>query len=347
MQQVIDISGRKLGEGHPVFITAECGATCIYDMDITKQLIDVVKKSGADAIKFMFTFPDEFMSDKSVEYTYGTVEGQKTENMYTMFEREHFSLSQWREIKAYAEEKGVLMFSSVDSPSGIDLMEELQLPAYKISSWDLNYFPFLRRIAKFGKPMIVDTGPVDTFELAKVMQVIEEEGNDKVILVHCFHTEQYSAMNMRALPYMRRVFGTPVGYSSADTRDETDIMAVTLGACFLEKRLTIRRDLPGYHHILSKTPDEFCAYVELMRSVQAAMGQENMKPSSEDLIEKKKWFRRLVAKKPLTKGTVLKESDLEGKRPPDGISPEHLSLFVGRTLTRDLKENDPMRWEDV
>src|SRR3989344_5352731 len=107
MQQVIDISGRKLGGRHPVFITAECGATCIYDMDITKQLIDVVKKSGADAIKFMFTFPDEFMSDKSVEDTYGTVEGQKTENMYTMFQREHFSLDQWLEIKAYAEEKGV------------------------------------------------------------------------------------------------------------------------------------------------------------------------------------------------------------------------------------------------
>ena len=116
MRKIIQIRNRTIGKGHPLFIVAECGVTCNYDIKIAKELIEVVRDSGADAIKFIFWFPEEIMSDKTIEYEYDTVGGVKSENMYEMLNQLRFSLDQWREIKVYADEKDVIIFSTVNSP---------------------------------------------------------------------------------------------------------------------------------------------------------------------------------------------------------------------------------------
>ncbi len=347
MRKEIVIKNRILSEGHLLFMIAECGITCNYDMRITKDLIDVVQEAGADAIKFIFWFPEEIMSDKTITYTYGTLEGQKTEKMFEMLSKLSFSLGQWREIKAYADAKDVIMFATVNSPKGIEYAEALGLEAYKLSSWDYNYFPLWRRIAAIGKPILIDTGPVNTLEVAKVMQVMAEAGNDQSVLVHCLHTSHHSQMNMRSIPYMRQAFNTLVGYSSKDRDSETDIMAVTLGAVILEKRLTLSRSLPGHHHILSMEPGEFKDYVRLIRNVQAALGEYDLKPSRADLDERQKWFRHLVANRNIPKGTIITADLLEGKRPEKGLSPEYTEFFLGRQAKRDLKYNEALSWEDV
>src|SRR3989344_422946 len=348
MRQEIKIGNRTLGDHHPLFIMAECGVTCNYDLDLTKQVIDVVAESGADGIKFIFWFPDEIMSDKGIDYTYETTSGTKTENMYTMLSKLKFSFDQWKQVKAYADEKNVVFFSTVNSPTGISWAEELALDAFKLSSWDFNYIPLWREIAKKGKPMIIDTGPVNAVEVQKVLDIMQEEGNDQSLLVHCYHTKLSEEINMRSIPYMRKTFDSLVGFSAVDYHDEMDIVGVSLGSCFLEKRLTIRRDLPGHHHAISKEPDEFKRYVEMIRSVSASLGTEDLRPSHADLLERKKWFRRLVANRELKAGTVLTADDLEGKRPEEGgISPEHLENFLGKTLKRDLRENEPITMTDV
>ncbi len=348
MRQEIKIGNRTLGENQPLFIMAECGVTCNYDVGITKKLIDVVAESGADGIKFIFWFPDEIISDKSIDYSYETTTGKKTENMYQMLSKLKFSFEQWQEVKAYADEKDVVFFSTVNSPTGILWAEKLKLDAYKLSSWDFNYIPLWREIAQKGKPMIIDTGPVNSDEVKKVLDVMQEEGNDQSILVHCYHTDTPKEVNMRSIPYMQKEFQSLVGFSAKDLNDEMDIVGVTLGSCFLEKRLTLDRSLPGHHHAISKEPDEFKRYVEMIRDVHASLGEESLIPSKADLSERKKWFRRLVANRDLKAGMVLTKGDLEGKRPEvDGISPEYFSDFVGKKLKRDLKENEPIKREDV
>jgi len=347
MRSDIQIGDRTIGPSHPLFICAECGVTCNYDLDITKKLIDVVHEAGADAIKFIFWFPDEIFSDKTALYSYLTVDGPKESNIYDLVSELRFTLDEWREVKAYADSKGVIIFSTVNSPSGVTWAEEIGLDAYKLSSWDFNYHPLWRQIAKQGKPVLIDTGPVHFFELAKVMRILEEEGNDQSMLVHCFHTKDPVEMNMRTIPYLHDAFGVPVGYSSADSNDETDTMAVALGSVFLEKRLTLRRDLPGHHHAISKEPEEFKAYVKSMRDVHAALGRDALIPSPGDLSERKKWFRHLVANRDLPEGTVLDEFMLEGKRGESGVSPEHTEFFLGRTLKRMRKENESISWDDV
>lgn len=347
MRKQIIVRHKTIGESEPTFIMAECGVTCNYDMTVAKSLIDVVHDSGADAIKFIFWFPDEIMSDRTINYEYETVGGMQTENMYDMLNALRFTLDQWRELKAYADERHVIMFCTVNSPSGIEYAEAVGLEAYKLSSWDYNYFPLWRRIAALGKPMFIDTGPVRPLEVAKVLQLMRDEGNDQCVLVHCFHTSDPREMNMRTIPYMRQAFDCLVGFSSKDQHDETDIVAVTLGAHVLEKRLTLDRRLPGHHHVLSKEPKEFAQYVATIRAVESALGVFDLQPSEADLEERKKWFRHVVANREIARGTTLTEDMLEGKRPECGVSPEYLRFFVGRQTRRDLRCNEAIWWDDV
>ena len=298
-------------------------------------------------IKFIFWFPEEIMTDKTLNYTYETLDGWVVENMFEMLSKLVFTLDEWREIKAYADSQDIVLFSTVNSPSGIVYAEELGLEAYKLSSWDYNYFSLWKEIAQLGKPILIDTGPVNTLEVAKVMQVMKDAKNDQGILIHCLHTDNHAEMNMRAIPYMRDAFNMLVGYSSKDRDDETDIMAVTLGAVVLEKRLTMSRRLPGHHHIISKEPDEFRRYVELVRNVKAALGEYDLLPSKADLVVKKRAFRHLVVNQDLPAGTTLTKDMLDGKRPMCGISPEYLDFFVGKTLNKKLKYNEAVSWENI
>jgi N-acetylneuraminate synthase/N,N'-diacetyllegionaminate synthase len=347
MDTEIIIRNKKIGKDNPIFIIAECGVTCNYDMTITKELIKVVKESGADAIKFIFWFPEEIMSDKTIIYTYETISGIKSENMYEMLKKMTFSLDEWFEIKAYADKNDVILFATVNSPSGIEYAERLGLEAYKLSSWDFNYFSLWKRIAALGKPMLIDTGPVNTLDVAKVIKIMRDANNYKSVLLHCFHTDKYEEMNMKAIPYMQRTFNTIVGYSSRDQNDEMDIMAISLGAVVLEKRLTLSRSLPGHHHILSKEPKEFEKYVKLIRDLHKALGIYDLKPSETDMRERSKWFRHVVANRDIPKGTILTRDMLEAKRPEKGISPEYIDFLIGRELKRDKYYNEPILWEDI
>lgn len=347
MRKEIIICNRTIGEGYPLFIVAECGVTCNYDLKISKELIDVVHESGADAIKFIFWFPEEIMSDKTITYEYDTVNGRRSENMFEMLDKLRFSFEQWQQIKAYADEKNVILFSTVNSPSGIIYAEKLGLEAYKLSSWDTNYEPLLRKIAEIGKPMILDTGPINVLELAKYLEIMKDAGNEQSIIVHCFHSEIPVEMNMRSIPYIKQAFNTLVGYSATDYRDEMDIVAVSLGAVLLEKRLTMSRNLPGHHHVLSKEPEEFKRYVQMISDVHASLGTYDLIPSPADIAARKKFFRHLVANQDIPAGSILKENMLEAKRPEEGIPPEYLEIFIGRKVKRNLVYNEAIKLEDV
>ena len=343
----IKIGKKYLGQNHPIFITAEIGVTCNYDMKITKELIDVAKTAGADAVKLIFWFPEEIMSDKTITYSYDTINGKVSENMFEMLNELRFSLDEWHEIKEYADKQDIIVFSTVNSPSGIKYAEAIELEAYKLSSWDYNYLPLWEKISKLNKPMIIDTGPVNTLEVAKVMQLMKDAKNDKSILVHCFHTNNHSEMNMNAIPFMRKAFNTLVGYSSRNQESETDFMAVALGSVYIEKRLTLSTKLPGHHHIISMEPNEFTDYVKMIRNAQSSLGIKSLNPSDGDLQERKKAFRHLVVTSDLKKGTILSYDDLEGKRPENGLSPEYMDYFIGKELKRDLNYNDSIDWDDI
>lgn len=345
-KQEIVIRGRVISSQQPLFICAETGVTCNYDMTISKKLIDVVAAAGADAIKFIFWFPDELLADKKTTYTYSTVFGERTENMFEMLSKLKFSFEQWKELKAYADERGVIFFATINTPSGIDYARRLNLDAYKISSWDFNYVDLWEELAKDKKTIIVDTGPVNANEFQKVVSITRRYGAS-ILPVHCFHTEDSSEMNMHSISFLKKNFNTQVGYSADSVSSDSDFIAVALGATFIEKRLTLSSSLPGHHHVLSLEPEEFIQYVKTIRNAQKSLGVEDLIPSRSDLEARKKYFRSLVAARSLTAGTILEKEMLIAKRPGYGISPEHVQYFVGKKIKTDLLIDQPVVWSDV
>ncbi len=360
MNKIIKVGDRTISEDSPLFIISEVGNQCSkvgsdghahYDLETAYKLVDATADAGADAIKFFFWYPDEIISDKDTPYSYKRWNGKEyesfTENMYEMLDRFRFSEKEWAELQSYCSRKKVIFFSTIISPGGINLANYLIMELYKVSSWDYNYTALYRWVAQTLKPTIIDTGPVNTYEVARTMQIFREEGNLDTLIMYCFHTNEYSQMNMNSIPYCRQAFDPLVGYSSADYNDETDIMAVTLGACALEKRITIDRKNAVLHSAQSKEPEEFKRYVELMRNVQKAKGKYDLIPSKNDMIERRKWFRHLVADRNIQAGETITWAHIEAKRGEYAVSPEFEPIIVGRTAKRDIKRNEPITWEDV
>jgi len=343
----IKIADKNIGADQPLFIIAEIGVTCNYDLSVTKELISAVKEAGGDAVKFIFWFPDEIMSDRSLTYTYQTVNGPVTENMYEMLNKLRFTRDQWQEVQAYCQQQGIIMFATVNSPGGVELARWLNLEAVKLSSWDYNYLPLFPQVAALGKPVFMDLGPVRLWELARVVHLLRSGGAGELVLLHCSHSKNPAEINLRTIPYLQETLHTWMGFSAEGREDDLDLMAVALGAVAVEKRLTLSRNLPGHHHVIAKEPAEFADYVARLRSLRKALGTFDLRPSTADLEGRRRWFRHLVAAADIPKGTVLTPALLAGKRPEAGISPEYLEFFLGRRTTRDLRANEALTWQDV
>ncbi len=339
-----------------IYIIAECGNQFNGDKETALKLIDATAEAGADAIKFIFWFPDEIMADKNTMYTYvknkhfSYISGTEVleveevaEPMFDLLDKLRLTAGEWVKVRDYALRKGVAFMSTVLSPSGVELSNFLCMDAIKLSSWDYNFPDLWRMCAWQDTPIIADTGPVTEEEIARNLKVLKENGNPDVALLHCFHTTKPNAMNMLAIPYMIEKFACPVGYSATDFNDEMDIMAVSLGASILEKRLTLDRKGGVLHDAISKEPDEFKEYVEKMHSIKDALGERAIIPSDEDLEGKQKWFRRIVASEDIKKGDTVLRNMLEAKRGMTGITPERIWDYVGRTARIDIAENDDIK----
>jgi sialic acid synthase SpsE len=327
-----------IGKDNPIFIIAEIGVTCNYNLEISKKLIDVSKESGADAIKFVIHFPYDLYSNKDEYYTYDTVNGKVTENMYDMFDLLRFTSDEWKEMKDYADSVGILMFASVEGEKGIDIGKDLNFLTYKIGAWDLNDLPFLEEMSKLDKSIMIDVGTVHRKELEVVLDIFK---NNDVILLHEYHTDNFSEMNLKSIEYINDNYDVVVGFSSPNSYDVNDYASVAMGAKVLEKRLTIKKDLEGHHHIISKEPEAFKEWVKNIRNLEKAIGSYDIIPSSDDLKQRSVWFKHICAEVDIPKGTIISEDMMACKRPAiAGLAPKHWDSLIGKKLNKDIKRNE-------
>jgi N-acetylneuraminate synthase/N,N'-diacetyllegionaminate synthase len=267
--------------------------------------------------------------------------------MYEMFKGLEFSLKDWLRIRDYCQEKKIIFYATVDYIPGVELAEKFGMIAYKIGSWDATNYPLIQRIAQTGKPFQIDLGPVTISEIEKLLTIIYSEGNDQVLLLHCSHAKTDDAINIRSIPYLKKVFDVPVGYS-ADSRDFVpDLAAVALGANIIEKRLTLNSSYLGHHHIKALEPKELKEYVTMIRHAEALLGAYSVKPSAEDLRQKSLYFVSVVADVDIPAGTTITSEMITCKRPGIGIAPEFLSIIVGRKAQRNIKRNELLSWDSV
>ncbi|MBU0532279.1 N-acetylneuraminate synthase [Candidatus Micrarchaeota archaeon] len=338
-----------MGTNYPCFIIAEAGVNHNGSVELAKKLIDAAVDAKADAIKFQ-TFKAEELATEHVEKAdYQKSSTEKNESQLEMLKKLELSEEEFKELYDYCQKKGIIFLSTPFDYQSADLLERLGILTYKISSGDLNNYPFLSYVAKKGKPIILSTGMSTIDEISRAIQSIHNTGKNDVILLQC--TSSYPApfdeINLRVMDTLRKKFSIPVGFSDHTVGIEVPLAAVALGASVIEKHFTLDRSMDGPDHKASIEPKELKLLIRSVRNVEAALGSSDKKPmlSEKDLriIARKK----IVAVKDIKKGEILSFESLSFKRSSIGLDPSSANSLIGKKSKRVIKKDAPILLEYV
>lgn len=349
MIERVRIADVFLGKADRPYVIAEIGVNHNGDMALARQTIDAAVEAGADCVKFQAFDADEFMGDKDVEYEYETAEGVVRESMYSMFKRLELSAEGHAELMNYAAEKGVEYLASAADPSAADMLMALDVPAMKIASEDLINEPLLHYIGQLRAPVLLSTGMGDTDEVDRAMTILREEGCEQILLLHCvslYPTPEGDA-NILRIKGLQERYGLPVGYSDHTLGTSASIGAVALGVMLVEKHFTLDRNLPGPDHKLSADPQELTALVRETSSLYRQLGEADVKPAKGEHAARLEFRRSIVAARPIKAGETLGSDMIALRRPGTGLHPRHSVDVVGRTVSRNLLENEQINLEDL
>jgi N,N'-diacetyllegionaminate synthase len=346
---MFQIGERRVGRGQPCFIIAEAGVNHNGSLDLALKLVDAAAAAGADAVKFQ-TFraeqlvtQDAPMSDYQVHNT-GVVESQ-----YAMLKRLELSEDQHRALIQRCMDRGILFMSTPFDDESADLLYRLGVTVLKTSSGDMTTTPFLRRLAGFGVPLIISTGMADMAEVNDAVAAVHGVGNRDLVLLHCVskYPSPVSETNLRAMGTMAEETGCLVGLSDHTAGLSVAVAAVALGACVLEKHLTLDHTLPGPDHAVSEEPYELRAYVQAVRAVESAMGDGVKRPRACEEEARRLARKSVVAAVDITEGTLLTAGMLTLKRPGHGIPPAKLDALPGRVTAKFLQRGTVLMAYDL
>ena len=344
----LKIGDKLIGEEEPCFIIAEAGVNHNGSVELAKKLIDAAKDAGADAVKFQ-TFKAENVVVKDAQKAEYQKETTGEGSQYEMIKKLELTEEGFRELADYAEKKDIMFLSSPFDKESVDLLYELDVPAFKVGSGEITNFPLLRYIAKKRKPIILSTGMSTLGEIEEALDVIRSEGVEDIILLHCVsnYPARIEDVNLRAIETLKQAFKLPVGFSDHTLGIIVPIAAVALGACVIEKHFTLDRNLPGPDHRASLEPDELKEMVKAIREVEKALGNGIKKPTKEEKEIKKVARKSIVAKVDIPEGAIITEDMLDVKRPGTGIEPKYLKFIIGRKAKEDIKKDDVIRFEMI
>ncbi|MFQ6618786.1 MAG: N-acetylneuraminate synthase family protein, partial [Fidelibacterota bacterium] len=238
--KTVKIANRLVGEGEPCFIIAEAGVNHNGDVNLARKLIDVAEEAGADAVKFQTFRAEELVTESADKAEYQKEASGIQESQYEMIKKLELSEKNYAELNAYAQSRGIIFISSPFDNRSVDLLTELGVPAFKVGSGEITNFPLLKYVAQRKKPIILSTGMATLEEIEEALKVIQEEGAEDIILLHCVscYPAKTEDMNLRAMETLRRAFKLPVGLSDHSLGVTVPIAAVALGACVIEKHFT-------------------------------------------------------------------------------------------------------------
>lgn len=345
----MNIGKFKINDKSPCFIIAELSANHGHDINIAKETIKAVKECGADAIKLQTYTADTITIDCDNEYFHinqGTLWDGTT--LYKLYQEAYTPWEWQKELKEYAESVGLVCFSSPFDKSAVDFLEDLDVPAYKVASFEINDIPLIEYIASKGKPIIMSTGIAILDDIELAVETCKKAGNDNIILLKC--TSQYPAKledaNLNTMVDLKERFGVTVGLSDHTMDIEVPITAVALGAKVIEKHFILDRSIGGPDADFSLDKKEFKAMVDSVRKAEKAMGIV-----SYDLDEKKmksrEFSRSLFIVKDVKKGDVITEDNVRSIRPGYGLHTKYYDEVLGKKFNDDLKKGTPLSFDVI
>ena len=341
----IKIGDRCIGKEESCFIIAEAGVNHNGDIKLAKKLIDAAKDAGVDAVKFQ-TFEAENVVVKNAEKAEYQKETTGDSSQYKMLKKLELTEHDFKELADYVKKKDIIFLSSPFDKKSVDLLDEINVPVFKIASGEITNFPLLKHIAGKGKPIILSTGMATLGEIEDALRVIREVDVDDVVLLHCVtsYPAKMEDVNLRVLETLKLAFKLPVGFSDHTLGITVPIAAVSLGAVVIEKHFTLDKNLPGPDHKASLEPDELKEMVVAIRDVEKALGDGIKIPTKEEEEIKKVARRSVVAKVDIPEGAIITEDMLDVKRPGTGIAPKYFDLVVGRKAKENIKKDEIMMW---
>jgi N,N'-diacetyllegionaminate synthase len=318
----ISLKGRLIGPGEPCLIIAEAGVNHDGLLERALALVDAAHAARADAVKFQTFRAEALVSPGAAKAEYQK-QDRAEESQLEMIRRLELPFDAFPAIQTRAAERGLLFLSTPFDELSADWLAQLEVPAFKVGSGDLTNLPFLRYLARRGVPLILSTGMSTLREVRDAVDAVRETAPVPLALLHC--VSSYPAdpadANLRAMATLAAAFEVPVGYSDHTAGIETALAAVALGACVVEKHLTLDRALPGPDHAASLEPDAFARMVEGIRTVERALGDGIKRPRPSEADAASVARRSLVITRDLEAGTVLDGSHVAIRRPGTGIPP--------------------------
>jgi pseudaminic acid synthase len=348
MAEAIRIGDRRVGAGQPVYVIAEVSANHNHRFDQAVKIIHAAKDAGADAVKLQTYTPDTMTiaSNRAEFRIEGTLwDGRNLHELYG----EAYTPWDWQpRLKQVANDLGMDLFSTPFDATAVDFLEEMKVPACKLASFELVDLPLIRKMAQMGKPLIMSTGMATVEEIDEAVRTAREAGAREIALLKC--TSAYPAraeeMNLRTIPELSRRFDVPVGLSDHSMNEAVPVAAVALGACILEKHITLTRSEPGPDSAFSLEPQEFKAMVDAVRIAEKALGTVHFGVEGKEAGSRV--FRRsLFVVKDVSCGEAFTPENVRSIRPGYGLHTRHLEEVLGRHATRDIERGTPLSWELV
>ena len=342
----VEIEDHPIGQGWPTFIIAEMSANHHQDFDRARRIIDAAASAGADAIKLQTYTPDTITIDCDEQHFWvgqGTLwEGQ---TLYDLYESAAMPWSWHPELQRHARDRGLLLFSTPFDPTAVNFLAELDVPAYKVASFEIVDLPLIKHIAEQAKPVIISTGMASLAEIDQAVRTVRDAGNDQLVLLKC--TSAYPApadeANLSTIPHLAESFGLPAGLSDHTMGCTTSVAAVALGATMIEKHLTLSRDHDGPDSAFSMEPAEFKEMVRAIRRTEQLIGDVRYGLTPEQTSNRD--FRRsLFVVEDVEAGEVLTPENVRSIRPGQGLHPRFLPDVLGRRAGRNLRRGTPLSW---
>lgn len=328
-----------------VLIIAEAGVNHNGDIRLAKKLIDAAANAQVDFVKFQ-TFNSKKLVTRNAERATYQIENtnHSSDSQLAMLQKLELSKEDHLELISYCETKGIKFLSTGFDLDSLDFLNELSIPLFKVPSGEITNLPYLRKIASFGKPVVISTGMADLGEVENALNVVLQEGVDKkdITILHC-NTEYPTPMedvNLKAMLSIKEKLNVNIGYSDHTLGIEIPIAAVAMGAAVIEKHFTLDNTMEGPDHKASLEPSELGAMVSSIRNIERALGHGRKEPSPSEMKNKAVARKSIVANKEIKKGAIFTSDNLTIKRPGTGISPMLWDEIMGTKATKHYDEDD-------
>lgn len=345
----MNISGVDIGSGHPTQIVAEISANHLQDIDIAKKTIAAISEVGVNFIKFQSYTPDTITLNSRKDYfkiDHGTPWDSRY--LYDLYEEAHMPWEWHYELFEYSRSLNLIPFSSPFDATAVDLLEELNVPIYKIASYEITDIPLIRYVAQKGKPVILSSGVATNEDLELAINTCREVGNQDIFLLKCTSTYPTvpTEVNLRQMLSYQKLFNVEIGLSDHTVSNTAAVGAVALGASIIEKHIILDKTFSGPDSAFSISPEELSQLQISIKEMEACLGAgDPIMPTS--VINARRHIRSLFIAHNVKKGDKISFNNVKSVRPGNGIHPKFHESLIGRTFVEDVEAGEPLEFRMI